>query len=326
MQSVYHAFSTFFDHVRAISWRPVLWALCCQLGKMGARSRAWRNILAAAYPDSRVRWRSVFGASAAGAGVNAIAPLRGGDILALSLVKSRVEGASFTTLAASLVVAAPVDAALSCVLIAWALQQGVLPGLDVVHRLPSIDWFWAFNHPRAAAAIAIAALVAGFVLVLWASRRIAAFRQRVAQGFTIMRTPVRYLRSVVLWQLVDWALRLATVFFFLRAFHVPATLDNTLRVQVTQSLSTVIPLTPAGIGTNQVLLVYVLAGQASRSVLLSLSVGMKTILSATDVVIGFTSLLLMLRTLRWRAIVVSQAEQVAPTGTPELPGGGGADR
>ena len=90
-------------------------------------------------------------------------------------------------------------------------------------------------------------------------------------------------------------------------------------MQVTQSLSTVLPLTPAGIGTDQVLLVYVLAGQASRSTLLSLSVGMKTILSAADVVIGFGSLLLMLRTLRWRAAVVPQTEPVAPTGTPELP-------
>lgn len=313
MQSVVHAFAAFFDHLRAIDWRPVIWALCCQLAKLAARSRAWRNILAAAYPQSRVRWRSVFGAYAAGVGVNSIAPLRGGDVLGLSLVKTRIEGATFTTVAASLLVAAPVDAVLSLALLGWALQQGVLPGLDVVHHLPSIDWFWTVRHPRATAALAVGALVAALVLGLWASRRIAAFRQRVAQAFTIMHTPLRYLRSVVLWQLVDWALRLATVVFFLRAFHVPATLDNALRVQVTQSLSTILPLTPAGIGTDQVLLVYVLAGAASKSTLLSLSVGMKAILSAANVVIGFAALLLMLRTVRWRAAVVPE------TATGEAP-------
>jgi hypothetical protein len=64
-----------------------------------------------------------------------------------------------------------------------------------------------------------------------------------------------------------------------------------------------VPLTPAGIGTEQVMLVYVLSGQASRSALLSLSVGMKTILSTLNVVLGVTALVLMLRTLRWRHLV-----------------------
>ncbi len=183
----------------------------------------------------------------------------------------------------------------------WAVQAGVLPGLDVVHRLPSVDWLWAFDHPRAALVIAAAALLAGVLAGVWASRRIAAFRRRVAQAFTILHTPMRYLRGVVFWQLLDWVLRLATVFFFLRAFHVPATLNNALRVQVTHSVSTILPLTPAGIGTDQVLLVYVLAGQASKSALLSLSVGMKAIVSATNAVIGFAALFVMLRTLRWRS-------------------------
>ena len=92
---------------------------------------------------------------------------------------------------------------------------------------------------------------------------------------------------------VDWALRLATIYFLLRAFHVPATVRNVLRVQVTQSLSTIVPLTPAGIGTEQVLLVYVLAGQASRSALLSLSVGMKAILVTVNVLLGTTALVVM---------------------------------
>jgi len=92
-------------------------------------------------------------------------------------------------------------------------------------------------------------------------------------------------------------------YFFLRAFHVPATYANVLRVQVTQSLSTIVPLTPAGIGTEQALIVYVLSGQASRSALLSLSVGMKTILATLSVLVGSTALVVMLRTLHWRRLV-----------------------
>jgi uncharacterized membrane protein YbhN (UPF0104 family) len=68
-------------------------------------------------------------------------------------------------------------------------------------------------------------------------------------------------RGVLTWQLVDWALRLGTIYLLPRALHVPATSTNVLRVQVTQSLSTIVPLTPAGIGTEQALVVYVLSGQ-----------------------------------------------------------------
>ena len=311
MSDVFNAFTAFFNHLQAIAWTPVLFALLCQLAKICARSRAWRNVLAAAYPEARVRWRSVFGASVAGAGVSAIVPVRGGDLLRLFIMKRRIEGATYATLASSLLVEAVFDVFLTGLLLLWALHAHVLPGVHVLHRLPSVDWFWLFRHPRAAAATLAATLVVAFVLGVWAARKIEAFRARVAQAFAILRTPARYLRSVAAWQLADWALRLAVIYFFLRAFHVDASLDNALRVQVTQSLSTIVPLTPAGIGTDQALIVYVLAGEASRSALLSLSVGMKAITSVLNVVLGGTSIAVMLRTLHWRRVV--EGDRLTPS-------------
>lgn len=309
MGGVVDAFQAFSDHLRAVAWTPVAFALLCQVGKMGARSRAWRNVLAAAYPGTGLRWRTVFGAYAAGAGVNAIVPVRGGDLVRLYLVKRRVAGARYPTLAASLLVETLVDAVLSGALLLWAIHERVFPGVRILDRMPSIDWFWLFRHPQAATATAAATLVLGFGLGLWAAARIDTFRRRVGQGLTILHTPGAYARGVAAWQLVDWALRLATIFFLLRAFHVRATYPNVLRVQVTESLSTIVPLTPAGIGTEQALVVYVLSGQASRSALLSLSVGMKTILSAVNVVLGIAALTLMLGTLRWRHIVAEDTHR-----------------
>jgi uncharacterized membrane protein YbhN (UPF0104 family) len=314
MGNVAHAFTAFFDHVRAIAWTPVLLALACQLLKTGARSRAWRNALVPAYPNARVRWRSVFGASVAGAGVNAIVPVRGGDALKLFILKRRVDGATYPTLASSLFVLAIADIALSALLLAWALESNVLPGVHVLHRLPSVDWFWLFQHPHWGIAVAGVAVGASFALGLWAAAKLEAFRDRVAQGVAVLHTPGRYLRTVAAWQVVDWALRLAATYFYLRAFHIAANLDNALRVQVTQSLSTIVPLTPAGIGTEQALVVYVLAGQASRTALLSLSVGMKAISSALSVVLGGLAIALMLRTLHWRrAVERDEAASTAET-------------
>ncbi|MDQ2984359.1 MAG: flippase-like domain-containing protein [Actinomycetota bacterium] len=303
MDNVLHAFETFFDHLQAISWSFVSLAVLCHLAKMAARSRAWRNILAAAYPQARIRWRSVFGAYAAGVGVNAVIPIRGGDALKLFLVKRRIPDATYPTLASSLLVETLVDVVLSAALIIWAISAGILPGVNVVRSLPAIDWFWLFEHPRLAYAVIATTIVLSFMLGVLASRRMAGFGRRVAQGVTALRKPRYYLTRVASLQLVDWGLRLASIYFFLRAFHVPATAGNVFRVQMTQSLSTIVPLTPAGIGTEQALIVYILRGQATRTALLSLSVGMKAVLVTLNVTIGLIALLVMLRTIHWRRVI-----------------------
>jgi uncharacterized protein (TIRG00374 family) len=99
---------------------------------------------------------------------------------------------------------------------------------------------------------------------------------------------------------VSWLCRLATIYFFLRAFGVHATLENALLAQVAQSLASIVPLTPAGIGTEQALLVLLLAGEAPTRALVSLSAGMELILIAANLVLGFVAIALMLRTMRWR--------------------------
>jgi uncharacterized membrane protein YbhN (UPF0104 family) len=314
VQHVVRAAEALFDHLAAIHWRYVALAALAHLLKMVFRTRAWRNILAAAHPEAAVRWRTVLGAYVAGVGVNALVPARGGDLLKLYLVKRGIPGSAYPTLGATLVVETLFDAVVATALLAWALSLGVLPGLDVIPRLPDVDWLWLFEHPRAALVVAGVALVAGFAAGVWASTHIRAFRERVASGFAILSPPRRYLREVVPWQALDWGLRLATIYLLLLAFGVPASLHNAALVQVTQSLSTVLPLTPAGIGTEQALLAYVFAGVAPTTDVLSFSVGMKLTIVAVNVGAGAVALLVTLRTLRWRRLVAPAA------GAPEEPG------
>lgn len=300
MSALFDAVESFFDYLGSISWGALSLALVCHLGRIGARTRSWRNILAASYPATRVRWRSVFGSYVAGVGVNAILPARGGDVLKLYLIKHRIEGSTYPTLTATLLVETLFDFFVASLLLLWALQQGLLPGVDVIDRLPAIDWLYLFQNPTVAAIVVGVALFAGFVLGVWASRHITAFRKRVAQGFAILRSPRSYARGVVLWQTIDWALRLTAVYFFLQAFGIPATAYNAFLVQVAHSLATVAPLTPGGIGTEQALLVYLLSGEASRAAVVSFSVGVKLVLVAVNVALGFGAILVMLRTFRWR--------------------------
>ena len=194
------------------------------------------------------------------------------------------------------------DTIAALTLFGFALTQNVLPSLDVVPDLPSFDFGWLFQRPRLLAGISITLGIAIGVGLFWAIRHVRAFKARVGQAFTILHRPKRYLRRVALWQTVDWTCRIATTYWFLRAFHVDATVRNALVAQVAQSLSTLLPISPGGIGTEQALLVVVLAGEASRSALLSLSVGMKLTILVVNLFLGFIALFLMARTLDWRVL------------------------
>lgn len=299
IHSILHAIGVFFDHLASVEWRWLALGILCHLGKLLAVSRAWRNIIKAAYPDRRVRWRQIFGAYVAGTGVNAIVPARGGDVVRLYLAKNRVDGSTYTTLVSTSLLQTLFDVAVAGCFVLWAVTQHVLPGIDVLKSpsLPSLDYGWAFRHPTAGLILFGLLLLFGTALVAWVAERVEEFQAKVAQGFAAFGDRSYYVGSVVVWQVADWSLRLATVFFFLRAFGIPATLQNALLVQVSQSLATIFPFSPAGIGTEQALLVYVFRNVTTKSVALSFSVGMRVTLIIVNAVVGFAAILLMTGTI-----------------------------
>jgi uncharacterized membrane protein YbhN (UPF0104 family) len=300
--SILHAVATFFDHLASVDWKWLALGIACHLCKLLAVSRAWTNIVRAAYPKSRVVYRQMFGAYVAGTGVNAVIPARGGDVVRLFLAKRRVEGATYTTLISTSLLQTIFDIVIATCFILWAITQHVLPGLNVLRSpsLPSLDYGWAFRHPVAGLVLVGLLLLLGTALVFWIAERVEEFKAKVAQGFAAFADRSYYVRHVVPWQLLDWSLRLATVFFFLRAFGIPATLHNALLVQVSQSLSTILPVSPGGIGTEQALLVYIFRNVASKSVALSFSVGMRVTLIIVNALVGFTAILLMTGTVHVR--------------------------
>jgi uncharacterized membrane protein YbhN (UPF0104 family) len=194
----------------------------------------------------------------------------------------------------------------------WALTQGVLPSLDALGALPAFDYSWVFDegvvHPGAV--IAVVAIVAGGAWLLhhfWNR-----LRDRVAQAFAVFEPPSRYARTVVVWQLADWGLRIATIWFFLGAFGIEQSIGNAVLAQAAMSLATLVPATPGGIGTEQALLVYAFRDVAvARSTLLAFSVGMKLTLTVVNVVVGFAAIFLTLGTVRFRS-VVEQAPDAPP--------------
>jgi uncharacterized membrane protein YbhN (UPF0104 family) len=299
----FHAVKVFGDQLTDIGWLSVAIALGLHLVKLFVRSIAWRNILQASYPETPIPRRPVLGAYIAGVGVNSIVPGRAGDLVKLYLVHRRVERTTYTTLASTLVPETLLDFVLALAIFLWALTQGVLPSLHVLPNLHSFDWTWLLARTKRGATVFALVVTAVIVFLWWASRHVDHFRQKVGRGFWILNDWRRYAREVASWQFLSWMLRIASLYFFLKAFHVHASIHNALLAQVVDSLSTLLPFSPGGVGTKQGLLVYVLNGQASSSRLLAFSVGQYVAVTLFNVIVGAIAVYAMLRTLRLREIL-----------------------
>jgi uncharacterized membrane protein YbhN (UPF0104 family) len=300
MERFLHAVAVFIDHLAAVHWELLVLAVLCHVTKVACVARAWRNAVAASYPETEVRWRTMYGGYLIGVGINAIIPARAGDAVKLVVVKRRVDGATYPTLAATLVLLNLFDIVVATLLLVWASQSGLLPNLHIIRRLRAFDTDWFLEHPQETLIVLCILLIAGLIAGIWAWRKVVAFRERVSLGFAAFRDREYYLRHVVPWQAADWTLRVVTIYFFLRAFAIPATAKNALLVQVSQGLSTVFPFSPSGIGTAQALIVTVLHDVASRTAILAFSVGTQITVIAVNVVLGFLAMGIMLGTFDWR--------------------------
>ena len=301
----------FLDQLGAVNFLPLALAIGCHLLKMGCTSRAWRNVLAAAYPESRVPWPQIYAAYLAGVGINAIIPARAGDAVRIVLAHRAIPGSTYTTVVSSTLVLSFFDMFAASMFLGWALTTNKLPGLDVIARFESFDFAWILSRPLLLELVVAGVIVALGVLGFWISGHVADFKDRVGQAFRVVSPPTRYLRRVASWQALDWGLRFLTIWFLLDAFNIPQTLENAALTQVSSSVATLFPITPAGVGTEQAFLLYVLSGVASASVLLAFSVGAKLTLTLTNVVAGFTAIALTLRTVRFKKALGAPPPEVA---------------
>ena len=292
---------------------PLAIAIGCHIAKTMCTSRAWRNVLAAAYPEERVSWPAIYAAYIAGVGVNAIFPARAGDVVRLTMAHRAVKGATYTTLVSSSLVLAIVDSACAVAALRLGADAGRLPEL---RRAPVAAELRLRLVPRPRAGLADPArdrrLRRSSRSRSGSGRNVEEFREPRRPG--LHRPPHARPAGCARWSSGSsptGALRLTTIWFMLAAFGIDQSLRNVLLVQASQSLATLVPVSPGGVGTEQAFLVYTLRGQAPRSALLAFSVGMRLTLTAVNVVLGFTAILLTFRTVRFRK-ATTEAGQPAP--------------
>jgi uncharacterized membrane protein YbhN (UPF0104 family) len=314
LQSFWNAAVDFGNHIADVRVEALVFAVGFTLANLLLRASAWRVILQAAYPEGRVRWRSIVGAYLAGAGVNSILPARGGDVMKIYLAHRAMPKAAYTTITSSLLAETLVDVFIGPVLLLAAYLTGRIPHLPALGHLAAFEWSFFAAHARWFLLVVAVLLILLGVFFTYVERHVAAFWSRVRLGLAILTTPRRYFRTVVPLQLAGWCCRIGAMYWFLAAFHIPASVvDATLGLSA-QSASTLLPLTPGGLGTQQALLGYMFRNAAATSTVLAFSVGMQVMVTLTTAVSGGIAISLALRRLPWRARPAAppSADGVAP--------------
>jgi uncharacterized membrane protein YbhN (UPF0104 family) len=268
--------------------RWALLALAFHLGNLVCRATAWRNVLAAAYPDERFSATRVGMSYAVGVGLNGYLPARGGDAAKVGLVRMQHPDTCAVTIASSCTVVVLFDAlvGLSIFSIAWA--TGALP---TAPRMPA-TLATITSSPIVTLGI-VAAIALGIgMLVRRFGPRLRSGLAHARQGVAVLQSPVRYARTVLSVQTLAWCCRIGVVTCMLAAFGIPASLPLAALLVVAGGMSTIVPV-PGGAGTQQALAIVLLAAVATTSQALSYSVGLQVAVTVVNTSIGILAAMLM---------------------------------
>ncbi|HEX6586714.1 MAG TPA: lysylphosphatidylglycerol synthase transmembrane domain-containing protein [Solirubrobacterales bacterium] len=308
VESFRHGAEEFFRRLAEIDWLAMAVALAFYLAHLLARSRAWQNVLRAAYPDREIPYPQIAAAYVAGAGLNSFIPARVGDAVKIFLAKRSIRRSTYTTVVSSFFVGSVFDTTAGILVFLYALSLGLLPQPPELPDLPAFDIsFWAENPSFLLFFLTVLGIAVVITFALLA-RRVEAFWDHVKQGAVVLTNPGRYLRTVASWQGIGWLCRFFAIWFFLDAFDIGGSFENVMLVMSVATISTLLPLTPGGAGAQQALLVATLVGPGPIAVL-TYSVGQQIAIAAWTAILAALALVFVFRTTNWRHLIRSASAE-----------------
>jgi len=268
------------DALMAVSPLALAAALALHVLKIAAEARSWHGIVAHTYRHAR--FCVTFGAFTTSLAANVVLPAKIGEALRLGIVRRRVHDSSSSTIAATIVLETVIETAFSAAIVVAVLIAGRSVGAlgTPLHAVSG-----AVGHPSAPF-VAVGTVVLVLAAVRFLGPRLRGVAADMRRGFAVVGAPATLGRSVLAWKLLAWTFRLATVYFFLVAFHIPATAWTVLLVVAAQVAASLVPLLPGNAGAQQAALVVGLAGYATAASVVALGVGMQAATSVIDLVLG----------------------------------------
>jgi uncharacterized membrane protein YbhN (UPF0104 family) len=314
------AVGKFFSSLAELRWGPLLIGLASFGIYLTLRSRAYFNVLRAAYPGEPIQWRRIWGAYIAAYGFNNVVPARGGDVMKLFLVKTSVPNSTYPAVASSFFVELVFDGVMAIFILGFAFTQGVFPKPPDFSKLKAFDLSFFAGHPRFTLFVLTVLAIAGLVAFALLSARVRRFWARVRQGVTILFDRRRYVREVFLVQLAGWGFRFTAFWMLLTAFHIGGSVRNVLLVLGVNAVAAVVPFTPGGAGVQQALLIKVFSSKGATLVT-AYSVGQQIAIAVFSFTLGFLALVFVFRLRSFKQAIARGREHRAAEAEPAVVAG-----
>lgn len=289
ISEVFDAIGSFFSSIASVNLLPLVIGLACFLTYLTIRSRAYFNVLRAAYPTETIRWRRIWGAYIAAYGFNNVIPARGGDVMKVFLVKTSIPRSTYPAVTASMMVEAVFDLSIAIPVLLFAFTQGVFPKPPDFASLGAFDLSFVFGNPKLTFFLLTVVALLALLAFAWLSERAKRFWARVRQGLTILSDRRRFFREVWLVLFAGYLFRLAAFWMLLDAFHVGGSVRNVLLVHGINAIAALMPFTPGGAGVQQAFMVKVFAGSAAGATVAAYSVGQQIAIAVVCLAVGFVA-------------------------------------
>jgi hypothetical protein len=303
-----HEFTHAFSHL--VVWAYVLAIVTCLLQPV-VKSRAWRNLLAAAFPHAEVRWRDAYGAYLVKSGAGIFLPMHGDDAVRVSLMKDRIPGASGAAVAATAGIETLADVLLTALLVGVSAWLGA----------SVIDWHALTAHPVKLVLFAVLIVAAIVAATIALRRKVRGLGEELKQGAAIFKHRGAYTKQVWTWHALDFALELATLYLLLVAFgFVGATFTSVVLIRTAQRVTVSLP----GFletGSQQAMIVAILttAGTTAGAAL-GFGVGSKITTSGLNITMALIAARVMIGPLHLRTrLAEARSRRHEPPLPPEVP-------
>ena len=281
----------FWDWVAGVLGRigdvSIYWlvlALALKTAESAFIGLTWKNILHAAYPHSKLTFKTSWGASQGGTAINAVAPAQAGTAAMIGIFRKSIRGSTVAGITTATFVQAAFFAALSALMVVGVAafrprtvskgtpsdesggfleQHRVLVPALVVVAVIALVYFWPRLKPR--------------LIHIW---------QEAKEGAAVFRDWRAYVRGVAVPSSLSYACRIGVNVVFMAAFSIPITAFTVFLVASSHMLSGLFALTPGGVGQTQALDVATLRSYASSGDIAAFSITQDAVVTLWNVVLG----------------------------------------
>jgi uncharacterized membrane protein YbhN (UPF0104 family) len=280
------------DVVERIGNVSVYWlvlALALKTGESAFIGLTWRNILRAAYPSSRLSFKTAWGASQGGSAMNAVLPAQAGTAAMIGIFRKSIRGSTVAGIAAATAVQSVFFIALSVLML---LGVAISRPHTVSKGSPSDETGGFISSHKYLVPLAVVVVLV-VLRLLWPKigPKLHKTWKDLKQGAAIFRDWRRYLREVALPSGVSYACRIGVNVAFMFAFSIPVTVFIVFLVAASHMLSQLFAITPGGVGQTQALDVATLRQYASASTVAAFSITQDSIITIWNVVLGIVVML-----------------------------------